>query len=689
MPSDSPAVPRPPPPGDHPPVEAGSDGAEGPGTGAAGAPPPAPDPAARARQPAGPARERAAALEGRLVLNGRLRIGAFLLVVVPLLLLETSPRGAWPGLLGLAAVGAVLFLLLVRRHRRFARERDRDLLRERLQHESLARMERRWDDAPRPPLPPPDPGHAYAADLDVVGQGSLAQLLGRIATAPGRAALARALLDPLAPPPPRARALLEGAIEEVVGAAGRAAGEPTSHPGKGWHDRIRARQRAVEALAREPDLLDELELSGREVEGRASARRTLAFLDWAAGGPWLLGRSWAVHLARFLAVFNVAALAAWFAGWVPPVLWVLGLAGAYALNRAVSAQAASRFGAAEGGEHDPARWAGILALADELPRGDPTLDRIREAAATPDPGAAQALGALRRITDVAAARYSGLSHFPLAALFAWDVHVLERLERWQVRYGKETDSWVGAVAELELLIALAGLRHEHPRWTFPEFREEAGRGIEGRDLGHPLLPPGACVGNDVELPPPGRLLLVTGSNMAGKTTLLRALGASQVLGLAGAPVAAGRFVTRPVLPWTAMRVSDSLTQGVSFFMAELRRLRRVVDAARSGPILFLLDEILQGTNTAERRTAARIVLRHLLGTDGVGAVTTHDLTLADAPDLKERSVEIHFREEVLEDGGRRRLHFDYRLRPGPATSRNALLLLEMVGLGEGEGEGGP
>jgi len=243
------------------------------------------------------------------------------------------------------------------------------------------------------------------------------------------------------------------------------------------------------------------------------------------------------------------------------------------------------------------------------------------------------------------------------------------------------EGWIRAMGEAEALVALGGLAHDHPTWAFPTFDSPSGEGIQAQGLGHPLLPQDRCVRNDVELPGPGRLLLVTGSNMAGKTTLLRAVGTNQVLALAGAPVSADMFRTRILIPWTTMSVRDSLEEGVSFFLAELHRLRRVVGAAESAPVLYLLDEILQGTNSAERRTAARIVLDRLLKTESIGAVTTHDLTLADTESLRQRSVDVHFREDVETVDGRRTLTFDYRLRPGPATSRNALLLLEMVGLG--------
>ena len=192
----------------------------------------------------------------------------------------------------------------------------------------------------------------------------------------------------------------------------------------------------------------------------------------------------------------------------------------------------------------------------------------------------------------------------------------------------------------------------------------------------------------MEIGPPGTFLLVTGSNMSGKSTLLRAVGANVVLAQAGGPVCAEGLSLPPLELWTSMRVEDSLVEGVSLFMAELQRLREVVDAARKSRsdregrhLLYLLDEVLQGTNTAERQIAARQILRHLLEEGALGAVTTHDLTLADAPDLRERARAVHFREEVHRAGGEPSLSFDYRLRPGLATSTNALELMEIVGLG--------
>jgi DNA mismatch repair ATPase MutS len=236
---------------------------------------------------------------------------------------------------------------------------------------------------------------------------------------------------------------------------------------------------------------------------------------------------------------------------------------------------------------------------------------------------------------------------------------------------------------LEALAALAALKFENPDWTFPLFLEEEGPVLRVRGLGHPLLPHGACVRNDLEIGPTGTFLFVTGSNMSGKSTLLRAVGLNTVLAQAGGPACADRMVLSPLRVFTSMRTSDSLKEGVSQYMAELQGIHRVVEGARSQPnALFLLDEPLQGTNEAERRVAVQTILGHLLEAGGIGAVATHDLYLDEKGSLKSASRPVHLEGRVDESEGGPILSFDYKLRPGRATSTNALALLKAVGLGE-------
>ena len=196
------------------------------------------------------------------------------------------------------------------------------------------------------------------------------------------------------------------------------------------------------------------------------------------------------------------------------------------------------------------------------------------------------------------------------------------------------------------------------------------------------------VTNDVSVGPSGTLLLVTGSNMSGKSTLLRSVGTNAVLAQAGAPVCAKRLSMPPLRVVTSMRVTDSLKDGVSLFLAEVMRLKQIVDMARrftqksKQTMLYLLDEVLQGTNTAERHIAVRRVLSHMLGLRTIGAVSTHDLQLATDPALAANCCMVHFRESFSKASGNLQMTFDYKMRPGVATTTNALKLLSMVGLSE-------
>ena len=617
------------------------------------------------------ARTDAEQLERTLLRLSRFRIVAFLVAAAPLLLRETAPRDTWLVLISGGSAAGLLFLVLVARYRGTQREVRRARLRETLNTEGLARLDRNWDALPPAPVLAVPKDHPSADDLDLVGRASLSHLIGRVTTAAGVSVLQQLLLDPFA--------RLPTSEADVLLRIGSEPARTIPTPGSTWPEALRERQEAVKMLAEEPVLREDIELSAREAPRGGAAHDTRRFLAWLARPPWLAEHRLHLYAGRVLAIFTPVTSVTWFVGLTPGVFPVLGALAAYALHRAVGPRAARRFSDAEAGEGDLRTWSSHLALAAQLPDGDVLLDRLRESARKPAPGAAGAIERLIRITDTASVRRS-LAHFPLVVLFAWDVHVLNWLERWHAEHAAAAVGWIKTVGELEVLAAFGGLLHDHPDWGFAEFLDESHEGVSASGLGHPLLHPARCIRNDVELSPPGRLLLVTGSNMAGKTTLLRAIGVNQVLALAGGPVAADRMKTRALLPWCAMRVRDSLEGGVSYFLAELQRLKQVVDAAHAGPVLFLLDEVLQGTNSAERRTAARIVLSQLLETAAIGAVTTHDLELGATPELKNRVMDVHFREQVVDVDGARTLQFDYLLRPGIATSRNALLLLEIAGL---------
>ena len=611
-------------------------------------------------------------------LYSRLRLATFATTITGAWLLFQSGRGtaAWLFMAG----GVLAFAILVARHRVARRRLRRAELMADFNREGIARIERRWSGLPSAPdLTAREThdcaaanAHDYADDLDLYGRASFLRLVGVCGTEPGWRTLQSWLL---APADGDAIVRRQEAVREMAGAYD-------------FRDILAAEARLMQ--------------DGRGVPGHEAAatfRHTDAaravedFLAWAESDGWLSQRPWLRAAAFVLPAVNVTAIVLYSLGMVP----VPALAWPLLISSIVVARGwkgiGRTFGEADDGESSVRCYAPLLGHVASAPLGSDYAASIRHRLGAGSRSAPREISELRRLLDVAQVRESPLFHLPFAVVLLWDVHVLAALERWKTRSGTRVRDWLNAVGEAEALAALAALAADHPDWTFPTIDTTAGT-VHARALGHPLLAPDVCVRNDVKIGPAGSFLFVTGSNMSGKSTLLKAVGLNAALAQAGGPVCAEWLTMPPLRVVTSMRVEDSLEDGVSFFMAGLRRLKQVVDAAESpiAPptrgrgqgsrrrVLYLLDEILQGTNSAERRIAARTVLRMLLASGAIGAVTTHDLTLADAEDLVARAISVHFTESVGQgDGG---LTFDYRLRDGIATSTNALKLLELVGLGD-------
>lgn len=586
-----------------------------------------------------------------------LRMVTFLGLVAALVLWDVLAAPTERVAAAVAVLLAVLFVVMVGRHRRIrATERRLEVLRG-LAAEGLLRLDRRWDEL-EASLPDVEANygeapaeHAYANDLDVFGRASLARLSGPVTSASGRRTLRRWLLEAASP-------------DEVV-----------------------ARQEAVRELTPAVELREELAARGRLAP--ASEEDALnAFLEWVESDPWLLTQRWTLLAARtlpiltlVLAVFELPheGILSWWLASLALQLWVLAR---------VRGRIVEGFPLVEEGAPCLQAAGPQLRVMEGAGWSAARLRELGERLVTDGEPAHAALARLVRLVDMVQSRRN-MVYAGLAPVLLLDVHLGFALDRWRARWGPDVRRWLDALGHMEALSSLATLGHDHPDWCMPEWK--VGESVlRGAALGHPLLVPATCVRNDVEVGPPGTFLFITGSNMSGKSTLLRAVGANAVLAGAGAPVCATSLTLPPVRLWTSMRVDDSLADGVSRFMAELLRVRAVVEAARDpagAPVLYLLDEMLQGTNTAERRVAARAVLRHLLEEGAIGGITSHDLTLADAPDLVPLRRAFHFREQVERGEEGTRLTFDYVLRPGVATTRNALRLLEAVGLGRGDAPG--
>jgi DNA mismatch repair ATPase MutS len=261
----------------------------------------------------------------------------------------------------------------------------------------------------------------------------------------------------------------------------------------------------------------------------------------------------------------------------------------------------------------------------------------------------------------------------------------ERYEKRIAFFSEQAKSFdAGSRRYSNLRLAFASLLYDNASWTFPNVTSSDR--IIGQALGHPMIPEQARVDNDARLGPPGRILMVTGSNMSGKTTLLRSIGTNVLLAKAGGPVCAKKFE----LPWvemvTSIRAMDSISDGVSLFMAELSSIKVVVEAAHRAtqkgnhPVLYLLDEVLLGTNIDERKVITCGLILNLLKCKAVGAMSTHDLSLLHIPEIADFSDKVHFQERFAVKNGKPEMRFDYRIREGEAQSRNAIALMKHIGL---------
>lgn len=537
---------------------------------------------------------------------------------------------------------------------------QRDRVRLYLTQLQVRRLQRKWTAIPEPDFEVTSSRFHLSKDLDLFGEASLIKLIGLANTPWGIQKLAGWLLNP-APP-----------------------------------EEIRRRQEAIAALAPEEDLREQLQLLSYSVADAQTEPDEL--LEWSRGERWLEQRPWLLWFSRCSAsAMLICGLLLFVPGAPRMVLGgiLLVLLSLHILASIIFAGAIHRiFNSVGYRQRDVSTYVDLFYLARELPTGPDLLDEIRSTLYSGDENAVALTRQLRTIVGLAQMRRSGLYflvYIILQFLVLLDVHTLAWLESWHKRHATQVADWLEAVATWESLSSLSNLAHQHPDWTFPEVDAEWDR-VTAKQLGHPLLPEDHRVCNDVTVGPRDSILLVTGSNMSGKSTLLRSIGLNCALAQAGSVVCAEALRLPPLQIETSMRIGDSVSEGVSFFMAELKRLQQITVEARKlagvpdRTLLFLLDEILQGTNSRERQIAVISVCRHLLDSGAIGAISTHDLELAAADQLREKCQTVHFREFFTEGEGRQEMHFDYIMRQGVSPTTNALKLLEMVGLGPDQPE---
>jgi hypothetical protein len=593
---------------------------------------------------------RAAVLGRRDSLVGYARLLAFVGAVVLILAsFRTTISIGW------AVPPAVLFLVLLFVHESVRRAWYRARRAALFYQAGLDRLHDDWHGKGQTGTRFQDEHHPYAADLDLFGQGSLFELLCTARTRTGEDTLA-SWLKAGAPP-----------------------------------EEVRARQGAVAELRDQLDLREDLALLGSDVPAGVDFD---AVATWGAAPPILPARwlrwpilalgllSVACFIGWGLTVFGVIDADSWpigtfFTHWGSLPLFILIIvelivAGALMkrVNRVLSVvQRRAR---------DLSMLAGVLARLEQATFTSPLLSALHSELTAPRAGGppSQRIGRLSTLIDILESRRNQF-FAPIAYLMLWGTQCAHAIEGWRAVSGGSIGRWLGILGEFEALCALAGYAFENPDDPLPEIVEH-GPCYEAEGLAHPLLPHNKCIPNDLNLGGATRLLIVSGSNMSGKSTFLRTVGINAVLALAGAPVRARRMRISPVSVGATLRIQDSLQAGHSRFYAEVLRVRQVVDLSRGQvPLLFLLDEIFAGTNSHDRRLGAEAVVKGLVKAGAIGLVTTHDLTLTRiADELAGRGENVHFADTFENDV----MTFDYRLRPGVVQNSNALALMRAVGL---------
>ncbi|HEY7329758.1 MAG TPA: hypothetical protein VH592_19140 [Gemmataceae bacterium] len=594
------------------------------------------------------------ARQERLLGYSRLLVGLIGLVVL-LLAFGAHWLSAWWLLLPIVAYSVLLFY-----HERVTRAWHRSLRAVVFYENGLARLRDDWKGRGQTGIRFQDEMHPYASDLDLFGMGSLFELLCTARTRTGEDMLASWLLHTASP------------------------------------EEIRTRQAAVAELRPLLDLREDLALLGGDVPAGVDFK---ALADWGAEPPLLTAR-WPRWAALLLGSLTTIALVGWLLAMFGLIddqtpfgrLFVEGHSLPFAILLLFQLCFAGWFfnrvqrvlAAVERRGRDLALLSNVLA---RLEQATFTAPRLRELRAALDTTAhrhrgrlvppSERIAQLGNLLDLLHSRRNQL-FMPFAYLLMWGTQMAHAIESWRGIAGPAIARWLDVVGQFEALCALAAYAYENPDDPFPEIVADGPPCYDGEQLGHPLLPAARCIRNDLHLTDGLRVLIVSGSNMSGKSTFLRTAGINAVLALSGAPVRARRLRLSPLALGATLRIQDSLQQGRSRFYAEILRVRQIVDLTRGPlPLLFLLDEIFAGTNSHDRRIGAEAIVRGLVDAGALGLVTTHDLSLTHiAEQLGPRAANVHFADHFENE----EMKFDYRLQPGVVRHSNALALMRAVGL---------
>jgi MutS domain V len=542
-------------------------------------------------------------------------------------------RNLFPPLWLLFVIGVYLALALW--HELVLRAKTRAATAADYYRKGIARMEDRWAGTGQTGERFRTEDHVYAEDLDLFGKGSLFELLSTARLPMGENRLAEWLRQPSPKPV------------------------------------VLARQELVAELRQKLDLRENMAITGESLSARLDPESLVGWAEQAASMP---GNVWRVFSFALAAAAVAAGVYYFLSSAVWPLLVILTLEAS--IRQRLRKRAEAVLDGVACNAEGLVLFANILELLEKEPFPSPQLQKLCAPLKGHRKPASLVFRRLARIVYWIDARHSLLAHL-VDVPFLYTLQIGFAAEAWRARWGAAMRVWVDVTAEMEALLSLATYSFEHPPDPFPDFVDDSAATFIAEALGHPLVPDARCVRNSVRLDSETRVMLVSGSNMSGKSTLLRTIGVNAVLAMAGAPIRAKSLRLSPVNIGTCIRRTDSLQQGRSGFYTEILQIRRVFQLTEdSAALLFLFDELLEGTNSKDRRIGAEGLLKGLLNRQAIGVVTTHDLALTEIADSSNGHIRnMHFEDQV-KDG---KMHFDYKLREGVIAKSNALELMRLMG----------
>jgi len=534
----------------------------------------------------------------------------------------------------------VSFAYLMIYHDKLFRARHYSSILVKINEDSLKRLNGEWESFSDNGTDFLDRNHRYSFDLDIFGDRSLFQWINVAKTYMGRKALSELLL------------------------------------GRGKNPKeIKKRQEAVKELAAKLAWRQRLLAEGMLISDNAKDPQKLIL--WAKEQHEFYKRPWLAVVVKVLPVITVLSLILALSNEkVPFYIPIFLVITQYFMLKYKKWERYEIFQTADRFSKDIAVYDKMVRLFEKKDFQTDLLKEIQNkmVGETGKPAYEQ-INALLRIIDSISNR-----HVPLYGVFnlltLWDYRNMIKLEKWKESSGKYLKEWLEGLGEIEAVSSLAIIRHDNPEWAVPEIYESEISGFEASNIGHPLITSDR-VCNNLDFASPTKVLLITGSNMSGKSTLLRTAGINLVLAYTGAPVCAEAFRASVMDIHSCMRVNDDLGKNISSFYAEILRIKDILREAREGKkLFFLLDEIFKGTNSKDRHTGARILIEELSKTKSIGMVSTHDLELCDLEEKNTKIKNYHF-EEYYRDN---KIYFDYKLRKGVSTTRNAIYLMKMAGI---------